>query len=64
MSLVSQGVVMIKECVNRVDEGALAEGLRFQRQMFHSDFATPDLRGCEHLWRNAQLSFDRQCEQV
>jgi len=35
-------VMMIKECINRVDEGALAEGLRFERRMFHSVFATSD----------------------
>jgi enoyl-CoA hydratase len=35
-------VMMLKECVNRVDEGALAEGLRFERRMFQAIFATPD----------------------
>ncbi|WXL26845.1 enoyl-CoA hydratase-related protein [Ectopseudomonas mendocina] len=35
-------VMMLKECVNRVDEGALGEGLRFERRMFQAIFATPD----------------------
>ncbi|MOA25561.1 putative enoyl-CoA hydratase echA8 [compost metagenome] len=35
-------VLMLKECVNRVDEGSLGEGLRFERRMFQAVFATPD----------------------
>ncbi|WAG81410.1 enoyl-CoA hydratase-related protein [Metapseudomonas furukawaii] len=35
-------VMMLKECVNRVDEGSMAEGLRFERRMFQAVFATPD----------------------
>ena len=35
-------VLMLKECVNRVDEGSLAEGLRFERRLFQAVFATPD----------------------
>ncbi|MDH4581641.1 enoyl-CoA hydratase [Pseudomonas sp. BN415] len=35
-------VMMLKECVNRVDEGSLAEGLRFERRLFQAVFATPD----------------------
>ncbi|MFC5697049.1 enoyl-CoA hydratase-related protein [Pseudomonas sp. GCM10022186] len=35
-------VMMLKECVNRVDEGSLGEGLRFERRMFQAVFATPD----------------------
>jgi len=34
--------LMVKECVNRAFEGALSEGLRFERRMFHSMFATLD----------------------
>ncbi|MNE99493.1 putative enoyl-CoA hydratase echA8 [compost metagenome] len=33
---------MLKECVNRVDESSLSEGLRFERRVFQSVFATPD----------------------
>ncbi|SEI89821.1 enoyl-CoA hydratase [Azotobacter beijerinckii] len=34
--------MMIKECINRVDESGLSEGVRFERRMFHSVFATAD----------------------
>ncbi|PWW00142.1 short chain enoyl-CoA hydratase [Hoeflea marina] len=34
--------MMIKESVNLVDETGLAEGLRFERRLFHSLFATED----------------------
>ncbi|MGQ0663417.1 MAG: enoyl-CoA hydratase [Pseudomonadota bacterium] len=34
--------MMIKECVNRAYETTLAEGVRFERRMFHSTFATAD----------------------
>ncbi|MBT8768988.1 enoyl-CoA hydratase-related protein [Metapseudomonas boanensis] len=35
-------VLLLKECVNRVDEGSLGEGLRFERRLFQAVFATPD----------------------
>ena len=35
-------VMMTKECVNRVFESSLAEGIRFERRVFHSIFATAD----------------------
>ncbi|MCQ1852669.1 enoyl-CoA hydratase [Neorhizobium galegae] len=35
-------VLMAKEAVNRSLEGTLAEGLRFERRLFHSLFATAD----------------------
>jgi enoyl-CoA hydratase len=34
--------MMIKEAVNRAQETTLAEGLRFERRMFHALFATED----------------------
>lgn len=34
--------MMVKESVNRTDELTLAEGLRFERRLFHSLFATED----------------------
>ncbi|MDF1608374.1 enoyl-CoA hydratase [Hoeflea sp. YIM 152468] len=34
--------MMVKESVNRADELTLAEGLRFERRMFHSLFASED----------------------
>src|SRR3954471_9263717 len=35
-------VMMAKECVNRAYEGPLAEGIQYERRMFHSLFATED----------------------
>jgi len=35
-------VMMAKECVNRSYETTLAEGVRFERRVFHSTFATDD----------------------
>ena len=35
-------VMMAKECVNRAFEGSLAEGVVFERRVFHSLFATDD----------------------
>jgi enoyl-CoA hydratase len=35
-------VLMAKECVNRSYETTLAEGIRFERRVFHSTFATDD----------------------
>lgn len=39
----SQPIVkMAKECVNKAYETTLAEGVRFERRVFHSTFATDD----------------------
>lgn len=35
-------LMMAKECVNRAFEGSLAEGVSFERRLFHSLFATAD----------------------
>ena len=35
-------VMMVKEAVNRAYETSLAEGVRFERRLFHSSFATED----------------------
>ncbi len=35
-------VLMTKESVNRAYETTLAEGVRFERRLFHSMFATED----------------------
>jgi enoyl-CoA hydratase len=37
-------VLMAKEAVNRAYETTLAEGVRFERRLFHSLFGTPDQR--------------------
>jgi enoyl-CoA hydratase/carnithine racemase len=33
---------MVKECVNAAFETSLAEGIRFERRLFHALFATED----------------------
>ncbi len=35
-------VMMAKECVNRAFEGPLADGIQYERRMFHALFATED----------------------
>jgi enoyl-CoA hydratase len=35
-------VMMIKESVNRAYETTLAEGIQYERRLFHSTFATED----------------------
>jgi enoyl-CoA hydratase len=35
-------VMMAKECVNRAYEGTLADGVSYERRLFHSLFATAD----------------------
>lgn len=35
-------VLMAKDCVNRAYETTLAEGIRYERRLFHSTFATED----------------------
>ena len=34
--------MMVKESINRAYETTLAEGVRFERRLFHSAFATED----------------------
>ena len=41
-SLSLPSVMMAKEAVNRAFEQTLSEGLRFERRLFHSLFATED----------------------
>lgn len=43
IAALSQPIAMLaKECVNRALETTLAEGVRFERRMFHASFATED----------------------
>ena len=53
-------VLMAKECVNAADEMTLREGLRFERRMFHSLFATKDQKevssNSSREWKNCSLS--------
>ncbi len=48
-------VMMAKEAVNRAFETTLAEGLRFEKRLFHSMFALDDQNGRhDGLRREAQ----------
>jgi enoyl-CoA hydratase len=37
-------VMLAKECVNRAFEGPLADGMMYERRMFHALFGTEDQR--------------------
>ena len=41
-SMSMPAVMMAKDCVNRAYETAMAEGVRYERRLFHSMFATED----------------------
>ena len=41
-ALSAPSLMMAKECVNRAFEGALADGVSYERRLFHSLFATDD----------------------
>jgi enoyl-CoA hydratase len=41
-SLSAPSLMMAKECVNRAFEGGLADGVSYERRLFHSLFATED----------------------
>ena len=41
-ALSAPSLMMAKECVNRAFEGALADGVSYERRLFHSLFATED----------------------
>jgi enoyl-CoA hydratase len=41
-SMSRPAAMMVKECVNRAYETTLAEGIRFERRIFHAAFATDD----------------------
>ena len=41
-ALSAPSLMMAKECVNRAFEGTLADGISYERRLFHSLFATDD----------------------
>src|SRR5215470_6077677 len=48
-------LMLAKESINRAFETPLAEGVRFERRVFHSLFATQDQKeGMAASWRNAR----------
>jgi len=55
MSLPS--ILMAKECINRAFETPLAEGIRFERRLFHALFATRDQKeGMEAFLEKRRLA--------
>jgi enoyl-CoA hydratase/carnithine racemase len=54
-------VLMAKEAVNAADELSLQEGLRFERRLFHSTFATKDQKeGMNAFLEKRDPSFTNQ----
>ncbi|MCY1464489.1 putative enoyl-CoA hydratase echA8 [compost metagenome] len=53
--------IMLKETINRAYEVNLTEGLRFERRMFHSIFATSDQKeGMQAFVEKRQPNFKNQ----
>jgi enoyl-CoA hydratase len=53
--------MMLKETINRAFEVNLTEGLRFERRMFHSIFATSDQKeGMQAFVEKRQPNFKNQ----
>ena len=53
--------MMLKETINRAFEVNLTEGLRFERRMFHSIFATADQKeGMQAFVEKRQANFKNQ----
>ena len=59
--LSAMSVMMAKESVNRAFEGTLAEGVMFERRLFHSLFATADQKeGMEAFLNKRKASFQNR----
>jgi enoyl-CoA hydratase len=54
-------VAMAKECVNRAYEGTLADGIQFERRLFHSLFATEDQKEGMDAFVNKRKPVFKQC---
>jgi enoyl-CoA hydratase len=52
--------MMAKECVNRAYESALADGVQFERRLFHSLFATDDQKEGMDAFVNKRKAVFRQ----
>ena len=53
-------VMMAKECVNRAFETGLADGVSYERRLFHSLFGTPDqIEGMDAFLAKRKPAFQR-----
>ena len=60
-ALSGPSVAMAKECINRAYEAPLAEGMLFERRLFHSLFATEDQKeGMEAFLAKRQAQFKQR----
>jgi enoyl-CoA hydratase len=60
-ALSGPSVAMAKECINRAYEAPLAEGMLFERRLFHSLFATEDQKeGMEAFLAKRQAQFQQR----
>jgi enoyl-CoA hydratase len=54
-------VMAAKECVNRAFEGGLADGVMFERRLFHALFATNDQKeGMDAFVNKRKAAFTHQ----
>jgi enoyl-CoA hydratase len=54
-------LLMVKECVNAASETTLAQGIRFERRLFHALFATPEQKeGMAAFVEKRKPVFDRE----
>jgi enoyl-CoA hydratase len=58
--LSGMSVMMAKESVNRAFEGTLADGVMFERRLFHSLFATEDQKEGMDAFLNKRKAVFRQ----
>jgi enoyl-CoA hydratase len=54
-------VLMAKECVNRAYESPLADGIQFERRLFHSLFATEDQKEGMDAFANKRAPTFKHC---
>ncbi len=56
-----RAVMAAKECVNRAFEGTLADGVMFERRLFHALFATEDQKeGMDAFVNKRRAQFKRR----
>ncbi len=60
-ALSGPSVMMAKECVNRAFESGLADGISYERRLFHSLFATEDQKEGMDAFVNKRKPVFKQC---